>query len=85
MTEKIYTKLAEQGVLFLVMGGIIWILYINVKEEIVILRKETTECSQSYKDLLINQLNKNTHQLERNNDHLIENNRILAEIKNKAR
>jgi exopolysaccharide biosynthesis protein len=70
--ELTIKELAKAGVLFLVMGIIIYALYGNVKEEIVMLREETKECSKSYQNLLLNQLHENTQQIEKNNSLLTE-------------
>ena len=67
MTELTLKELAKAGLVFLIMGIAIFVLYNKVDEELQILRIETKECSESYKNLLLNQLNENTKVIEKNN------------------
>lgn len=67
MTELTLKELAKAGLVFLIMGIAIYVLYNKVDEELQILRIETKECSESYKSLLLNQLNENTKVIEKNN------------------
>lgn len=69
---NVLNELAKAGVLFLVMGIIIYYLYKEVSTnqeemrlEIKALRIETKECSQAYQDVLLNQIEKNTDVLVR--------------------
>ena len=69
---NVLNELAKAGVLFLVMGIIIYYLYKEVSTsqeemrlEIKALRIETKECSQAYQNVLLNQIEKNTDVLVR--------------------
>lgn len=80
--NKIWTELAKAGALFLVLGVVIYFLWLEFKKnqdelrmEVKTLRIETKECSKSYQNLLLNQLEKNTDALNRSND-------LVSNIKN---
>ena len=73
--NNVLKELAKAGVLFLVLGVIIYYLYgefsknqEELRTEVKALRIETKECSKSYQNLLLNQLEENTNALEKSND-----------------
>jgi len=86
MLEQITIKeITKYGLPFLLMAIVVVALYRDnksndkdIRAEILMLRKETKECSKSYQTLLLNQLEKNTKQIDESNKVLAENTRILG-------
>jgi hypothetical protein len=77
MTNKFasdtFTELAKAGVLFLVMGMGLWMLWQKVEEydkdtkhDLRELKIETQECRSEYQRLLLEQVEKTTEVIERN-------------------
>jgi hypothetical protein len=70
--EKLWNEFIKGGIGVLVMAIVIYFLYKDnkvanedIRSEIKILRIETKECSKAYQDVLLNQVEKNTIELEK--------------------